>query len=111
MSKIDLRNGEDVNLIYNLRETFYFSFSVADQDGAAVDLSAKTVVFSIRLTDSGDAIATATAGSGLTVSTSTVTINKTFTGLSAKVYHYDIMNTTDNRCIADGRLIINYGGQ
>jgi hypothetical protein len=46
MSKIDLRNGEDVNLIYNLRETFYFSFSVADQDGKTLMYNGKRMIIS-----------------------------------------------------------------
>jgi len=111
-TSIDLRNGQAVNLIYNLREDFYFSFSVTDQDDAAVDLTGKSLTLSIRLTDNGDPVATATtAASEITISTSTVTIEKEFTGLTARVYYYDIMNTSDDRCILDGRLIVNYGGR
>jgi len=111
MTTIDLRNGENIGLVYNLREDFYWQFSVTDQDDSAVDLSGKTIVMSIRSTDNGTAIDTAEVGDGLTISTDTITIDKQFTGLSTGVYHYDVMNMTDDRCIADGRLVINYGGR
>jgi hypothetical protein len=109
MMKIhDLRNGANINLIYNLREKFYWRITVTDQDDAPVDLTGKSLTLSIRSTENGTAIDTATVGDGITISTGVVTTDHTFTGLTVGNFFYDLMNTTDSKCIADGRITINY---
>ena len=113
MKTLNTVRAEKVEIPYYLRDNFYLKFDVYDQDNVAVDLSGKSLVFSIRETENGTAIATATtADSEITISTSTVTISKDFSStLTEKVYYADLDNATDNYTIIDGALIASYKGR
>jgi hypothetical protein len=111
MATFDTRKGQNVDIRHNLREKFTMIITVTDQDSAAVDLSAKTLLFSIRETESGTAVDTmGTAEGTITVSgasNNVLTFSKTLT-LSQKNYYYDLLNSTDTENIMDGRFYADY---
>lgn len=113
MATIDTRKPQSKKIYHYLRDKFEMSLAVTDQDGAAVDLSAKTLVFSIRTTENGTAVQTATGAEIVVSGTSNniVTITKSFTGLAERAYYYDLHNSTDSETIIDGAMICNYKGR
>jgi len=109
MTTHDTRQGQNVNVRHNLRETFSYVITVTDQDDNAVDLSGDTITFSIRATENGTALDTITAAiSG--GSNNILTFEKDLTISSGK-YFYDIHNDTDDKCIQDGYFICDYTGR
>jgi len=113
MTTFDTRTAKSIDIRFYLRDEFNLVITVTDEDDAAVDLSGKTLVFSIRESDGGAAISTID-GTSITVSgtgNNTVTLTKVLTGLSEKSYYYDLDNTTDNETIMDGKFIANYKGR
>ena len=113
MATIDTRKPESNLIKHYIRDKFEMSLVVTDQDDAAVNLSAKTLVFSIRTTESGSAVETASGDEIVVSGTSNnyVTITKTFTSLAERAYYYDLQNTTDSETIIDGAMICNYKGR
>ena len=113
MATHDIRRAANINIPYNLREGFSWSGIITDQDGAAVDLSGKTLVYSIRNSENGTALSTLTTATEITISGASnniVTITKaSIDELKEKTYHHDLENTTDNKMLFDGNLICGYG--
>jgi len=113
MAVHDIRRAARIDIKHNLRESFVWAGTVVDQDGAAVDLSGKSLIYSVRSTENGTALFTFTSNAGdIGVSGSSnnvITISGTLTGLSGRAYHHDLENLTDNRMVFDGRLLTGYG--
>ena len=113
MTTFDTRTAKNIDLKFYLRDKFKMVVTVTDQDSAAVDLSAKTMVFSVRKTQNGTAVDTLSGGE-ITVSGASnniVTIEGTLSGLNERSYYYDLDNTTDNQTIMDGKFIASYDGR
>ena len=113
MTTHDTRQGKNVNIQHNLRETFVYVITVYDQDDNAVDLSEKDITMSIRLKENSGALETLTTDSEIVVSgasDNTITCTKNL-NLDAKKYFFDIHNDTDDKCIEDGFLICSYTGR
>jgi hypothetical protein len=116
MAIFDIRHGQNVPIKHTIRDVFDLVFDVTDEDGDAVDLSEKVLVFSIRTKENNTAIATATTAAGeITIGgagNNRVIFSKDFSSdLSEKSYFYDLDNTTDNKTIIDGMLIASYTGR
>ena len=116
MTTFDIRHGQNVNIKHNIRDVFDLTFDVTDENGDAVDLSAKVLVFSIRTKENNTATATATTAAGeITIGgagNNRVTFSKDFSAdLKERSYFYDLDNTTDNKTIIDGMLIASYTGR
>jgi len=116
MTTHDTRQGQNVNVRHNLRETFSYVITVTDQDDNAVDLSAKTITMSIRLQENSAALTTlSTTGGEIVVSgasNNVLTHTKDLSGdLTSRRYFYDIHNDTDDKCIQDGYFIVSYTGR
>jgi hypothetical protein len=79
-----------------------------------VDLSAKTLVCTIRATEAGTAVDTMTSAAGdIVVSgagNNILTFSKSLT-LSEQIYYYDLENTTDDEMIMDGKFFADYTGR
>lgn len=115
MATLDTRFAQSNDIKYYLRDKFKLVITVTDQDGTSVDLSAKTMVFSIRPDESSTATVTISGGD-ITVSgasSNVVTVEKDISGESLidKSYYYDLDNTTDNKTITDGQFICSYDGR
>jgi hypothetical protein len=114
MSTHDIRRAASVDIKYNLREAFAWTGTITDQDSAAVSLTGKTLVYSIRKTENGTAVATlTTTANDITISgagNNIVTISSSsITGLTERTYYHDLENTTDNYMLFDGLLVCGYG--
>jgi hypothetical protein len=112
MATHDIRRAANVDIPYNIREEFLWSGTVT-LDGSPVDLSGKTLLYSIRSTENGSAVATASTASEIVVSGAnnnivTITIDS-ISGIKERTYFHDLENTTDNKMIFDGKLICTYG--
>ena len=110
---IDTRTAQYVKIYHYLRDKLKIVIIVTDEDDAAVDLSAKTLVCSIRESEGGSAVETI-SGENVTISggnNNVVTIEKALTSLTDRTYHIDLDNTTDNETIFDGKLIASYQGR
>jgi len=111
MATNDIRRAARIDIKYNIRESFSWSGTVTDSNGDPVDLSGKTLIYSIRTTEGGTALTTIT--DGITVSGASnniVTISaESITGIVGRSYYHDLENTTDNEMVFDGRLIATYG--
>ena len=110
MASHDTRTAYNVNIIHNLLKIpFKYVHTVYNQDDAAVDLTGKAVVFTLRKYENGPALATISVGDGVTIATNVVTYEKDISSyIKEGVYYYDIVNTTDNEPIQDGKLICTY---
>jgi len=116
MATADIRRAALIHIKWNIREGFSFSGTLTDSDDAAVDLSGKELVYSIRDSQGGTALATLTTTGGEIVvsgaSNNIFTITaETIEGLLGRAYKYDhdLENTTDNRMLFDGYLYATYG--
>jgi hypothetical protein len=108
---MDARHGQDVEITTDLHEKFVLIFAVLDNNDDPVDLTGKSLVFSIRTTESGTATETLTTAAGtITINTSVVTMSKTLS-VSSDVYFHDLLNVTDDKTIMDGKLLANYTGR
>jgi hypothetical protein len=112
MATHDIRRAASVDIKYNINESFVWQGTITDS-GVAVDLSGKTLVYSVRSTDSGTAIDTATTASEIVISGAsnnivTITIDA-ISGITERSYYHDLENTTDNKMLFDGKLIAGYG--
>lgn len=93
------------DICYMSRASYTLSFSVADADGNAVDLSAKTLVFKVKIKKT-DSTAVAELSSTITISGASnniVGLPLDF-DLEERKYHYALKNTTDDKPIMYGRF-------
>lgn len=114
MTTLDNRKGVNVTIYHNIRDVFDLVLTVTDQDENAVNLSGKSLTFSIRATEGGTALFTATTASGITIggtSNNVITFSTTFADLEEKSYFCDLDNTTDNKTIFDGLFVASYSGR
>jgi len=109
----DVRRANRKDVKSNLREQFIWIFDVTDQDGDAVDLSGKELVYSIREQENSTALLSgSTTGGEVVVSgvnNNRVTITLTLTGMEERSYYHDLENTTDDKMILDGFHVAGYG--
>jgi hypothetical protein len=110
---IDTRTAWNITVYHYLRDDVHIVLNVFDEDDEPVNLSSKTLVFTIRKTENGTAVETI-SGSDITVSganNNKVTISKAVSSLVERTYYIDLDNTTDGETIADGLLIATHEGR
>jgi hypothetical protein len=97
------------NITYYTEDVFDLSIAVTDASGNAVDLSAKSLVFTIKKNYKyTEAVQTLTSASGITVSGASnniVTFNADWS-FEQDRYAYDLHNITDNETIMYGAFIL-----
>lgn len=98
-----------VDIEYYNTESRTKSFTIRDQDNAAVDLSSKTLILTIKVDPSSAVVATlSTTASTITVSgASDNVVNLIFNlDISRGNYVYDLYNETDDTFIMYGKLSV-----
>ena len=111
MATHDIRRAANVDIKYNIRESFSWTGTITDQDDAAVDLSGKTLVYSVRKRENSTAVDSLTTDSEITISGASnniVTIAADSITVSERSYFHDLENTTDNKMLFDGKLICEF---
>lgn len=97
------------NITYYANDVFDLSITVTDQDGVAVDLSGKTLYFTLKKSYKyNEPILTLSTASEITVSGASNNI-VTFSGtydLELNRYAYDLHNSTDDETIMYGTFIV-----
>lgn len=118
MATINNIYGKNYDITYYANDEFNEAITITDENGNAVDLSLKTVVFTVRKkkTDSAAIMTLSTESPStavLTISGATGSIGTdnvvTFSGtydLDERAYYYDLTNTTDNLTLLYGLLIV-----
>jgi hypothetical protein len=113
MVTIDTTKPQNVTIRHYLSDAFRFSVSVTDQADDPVDLSEKELLFSVRNSEGGTAIATILKDTGFIIegaNNNIVTFDVVFDKLEERSYFYDLFNVTDRETIFDGELICSFKG-
>jgi hypothetical protein len=112
MATNDIRRAANIDIKYNIREQFVWVGTVTDAGGSAVDLSGKTLLYSVRKRENSEAVLTASTASEIVVSganNNVITITIATPDLTERTYYHDLENTTDNKMIFDGKLQCTFG--
>jgi hypothetical protein len=109
MATLDVRKGAYRPIFYYNNTTFDLSVTFTDDDDAAVDLSGKTLTFTIKRTaQHSTAILTLTTADAISVSGASNNI-VTFSGVygfSERSYVYDLKNSTDSDVLMYGAFTV-----
>lgn len=102
-------NPGTLNISYNNNDELDKTYAVTDEDGLAVDLSAKDLRWTVKRKKTDDsALILLTTDDGLTVGgddNNEVTLSGTH-NLEGRAYHHDLENTSDNKTIWTGILSV-----
>jgi len=108
MATLNDISAASYDIKYYANDTFDLSVTITDSDGAAVDLSAKTLTMTLKKKKTGTAVQTLSTASEITVSgagNNIVTFSGTY-DLKERAYYYDLENTTDSDTLMYGLFIV-----